>query len=297
MRLSSVEQFDFPPYRPPSEAYSMLLRVTRGCPWNKCAFCSMYKKYPFARKSVEEIKSDIDLMPQVYGTGARTAFLGDSNSLLLRADDLVEILEHLYRVFPRLERVTSYARAKTIIKKSPAELRAIRDAGLTRLHIGLESGSDVVLKMIRKGATAAEMVQAGIMAKEAGFECSLYVLLGIGGLELTREHRQGTIEVLNQVDPHFIRVRTLTPIPKTPVAEWIAAGKFTPVSPLVSVEEELEIVRGLRVNSRFLNDHVSNIVPLDGKLPEEQAEMVAALEAAAAYCRENEVPYTDYRHL
>jgi radical SAM superfamily enzyme YgiQ (UPF0313 family) len=257
----------------------------------------MYKKFPFARKSVAEVKKDIDLMPRVYGTAAKTAFLGDSNSLLLKAADLVEILEYLYRVFPRLERVTSYARAKTIIKKSPAELRAIRKAGLTRLHIGLESGSDQVLTMIRQGATAAEMVRAGLLAKEAGFECSFYVLLGIGGLELTQEHRRGTIEVLNQVDPHFIRVRTLTPIPKTPIAEWIAAGKFTPVSPLVSVEEELDIVKGLRVTSRFLNDHVSNIVPLDGQLPADQAEMVAALEAAVAYCRENEVAYTDYRHL
>jgi len=297
MSPSAIEQFDFPPYRPPSEAYSMLLRVSRGCPWNKCAFCSMYKKYPFARKSVEEIKRDIDLMPRVYGRGAHQVFFGDSNSLLLKADDLVEILQHLYEVFPDLERVTSYARAKTLIKKSPEDLRAIRQAGLTRLHIGLESGDDQVLKMINKGATAAEMVNAGLQTKDAGFECSMYVLLGIGGMKLTMEHRQGTVAVLNQVNPHFIRVRTLTPIPKTSIAQWIAEGTFIPVSPLISVEEELDIVRGLRVTSRFLNDHVSNVVPLDGKLPEDQAQMIAALEEAVAYCREHEVHYTDYRGL
>jgi len=297
MSSAAIEQFDFPPYRPPSEAYSMLLRVSRGCPWNKCAFCSMYKKYPFSRKSVEEIKRDIDLMPGVYGRGSRQVFFGDSNSLLLKADDLVEILQHLYQVFPDLERVTSYARAKTLIKKSPEELQAIRQAGLTRLHIGLESGDDQVLKMINKGATAAEMVDAGLRTKNAGFDCSMYALLGIGGMELTMEHRRGTAEVLNQVDPHFIRVRTLTPIPETPISRWIEDGSFIPVSPLVSVEEELDIVRGLQVTSRFLNDHISNVVSLDGKLPEDQAQMIAALEAAVAYCRENEVHYSDYHEL
>ncbi len=297
MSSAAIEQFDFPPYRPPSEAYSMLLRVSRGCPWNKCAFCSMYKKYPFSRKSVEEIKRDIDLMPSVYGRGSRHVFFGDSNSLLLKADDLVEILQHLYQVFPDLERVTSYARAKTLIKKSADELQAIRQAGLTRLHIGLESGDDRVLKMINKGATAAEMVDAGLRIKNAGFDCSMYVLLGIGGMELTMEHRRGTIEVLNQVDPHFIRVRTLTPIPKTPIYRGIEDGSFIPVSPLVSVEEELDIVRGLQVTSRFLNDHISNVVSLDGKLPEDQAQMIAALETAVAYCRENEVHYSDYHEL
>ncbi|MBN2332740.1 MAG: radical SAM protein [Deltaproteobacteria bacterium] len=297
MPSSAIEQFDFPPYRPPSEAYSMLLRVSRGCPWNKCAFCSMYKKYSFARKSVDEIKKDIDLMPQVYGTHARTAFLGDSNSLLLKTADLVAVLEHLYRVFPHLEWVTSYARAKTLTKKPLTELQAIREAGLTRLHIGLESGDDQVLALIRKGATAAEMIAAGRLSKEAGFECSMYVLLGIGGVEHTMAHRQGTVRVLNEVDPHFIRVRTLTPIPKTPIARWIEEGSFTLISPLMSVEEELDIVRGLRVSSRFLNDHVSNIVPLDGKLPDDQPQMIAALEAAVAYCQKSEVDYRDYRSL
>ena len=289
--------FDFPPYRPPSEAGSMLLRVTHGCPWNKCAFCSMYRKYPFARKSLADIKADIDMMPQVYGGRGDHVFLGDSNSLLLGADELVELLRHLYRVFPGLKRVTSYARAKTVLKKSPADLQRIREAGLTRLHIGLESGSDLVLKLIRKGPTADEIIAGSLKAKEAGFECSIYVLLGIGGMEHTLDHRLGTIRVLNAIDPHFIRVRTLTPIPKSPVAEWIVAGSFTQVSPLVSIEEERDIIAGLEVNSRFLNDHASNIVPLDGRLPQDKEKMLEALRLGIEYCRKNEVDYADYRYL
>ncbi|MBN2706102.1 MAG: radical SAM protein [Deltaproteobacteria bacterium] len=293
----SVRAFDFPPYRPPSEAQSMLLRVTHGCPWNKCAFCSMYRKFPFARKTLTEIKGDIDLMPQVYGSGARHVFLGDSNSLLLPAADLVEILEHLYRVFPQLKRVTSYARAKTVMKKSLADLKAIRKAGLTRLHIGLESGSDEVLRLIRKGVTADEVIAGGLKSKEADFDCSLYVLLGIGGMEYTMRHREGTIRVLNAVDPHFIRVRTLTPIPKSDIARWIDEGSFTQVSPLVSIEEERDILAGLTVGSRFLNDHASNIVPLDGKLPEDRERMLHLLDQGIAYCRKHEVAYADYRYL
>jgi coproporphyrinogen III oxidase-like Fe-S oxidoreductase len=257
----------------------------------------MYRKYPFARKSLEAIKADIDLLPEVYGRHAKHVFFGDSNSLLLPAGMLVEILEYLYEVCPWVERVTSYARAKTVMKKSLADLEALRRAGLTRLHIGLESGSDEVLTRIRKGATAAEMIAGGVKAKEAGFECSLYVLLGIGGMELTHEHRRGTIAVLNAVNPHFIRVRTLTPIPKSDIARWIAEGSFTQLPPLVTVEEERDIVAGLEVTSRFLNDHASNIVPLDGRLPDDREKMLARLDQGIAYCRTHEVGYADYRYL
>jgi radical SAM superfamily enzyme YgiQ (UPF0313 family) len=295
--MNAVQVFDFPPYRPPSEAYSMLLRVTRGCPWNKCAFCSMYKGYPFARRPLTEIKADIDRLVEVYGVGIPSVFLGDSNSLLLPAAELTEILNYLHRRVPGLERVTSYARAKTLLRKSPEELRAIRSAGLHRLHIGLESGDDDVLRMIRKGATAAEMIAAGRRVKEAGFECSLYVLLGIGGVELTHRHRSGTIRVLNAVDPHYIRVRTLIPIPGTDVARWIAAGSFTPISPPMSIEEERDIIAGLEVHSRFLNDHVSNMVSLDGRLPDDKGIMLRALDEALEYCRYHEIGYRDYRSL
>lgn len=151
--------------------------------------------------------------------------------------------------------------------------------------------------MIRKGANPEEMIAGSLKAKSAGFECSLYVLLGIGGMELTMAHRRGTVAVLNAVNPHFIRVRTLTPIPKSDIARWIAEGRFTQVSPLVTVEEERDIVAGLKVTSRFLNDHASNIVPLDGKLPEDQERMLALLDKGIEYCRTHEVGYADYRYL
>lgn len=143
--------YDFPPYRPPSEANSLLLRLTRGCPWNRCAFCSMYKQTPFERRPTEEIIKDIETAKKIYGPHPATVFLGDSNNLVLDADKLVEILHHLYRTFPKIERVTSYARARTLCKKSMEDLRSIRQAGLTRLHIGLETGDPELLKEIKRG--------------------------------------------------------------------------------------------------------------------------------------------------
>ena len=132
--------YDCPPYRPPSEAGSLLLRVTRGCPWNQCTFCSMYKQMPFERRSPEEIFRDIDTLRACYSFDTPTFFLGDSNSLVLETKKLVEVLDYLYKVFPSVSRVTSYARARTVGKKSLEDLRLIRQAGLTRLHIGLETG-------------------------------------------------------------------------------------------------------------------------------------------------------------
>jgi len=186
--------YDFPPYRPPSEAYSLLLRVTRGCPWNKCIFCSMYKDIPFERRPLEEILEDIEAAASLYGKSVRTAFIGDSNSLVVKTADLCEVLRALYAAFPQLERITSYARARTIAKKDIAELKELRRAGLTRLHVGLESGDGQTLQLIKKGATPEDMIEAGLKAKEAGFEFSLYILLGIGGTQRWQEHADNTAE-------------------------------------------------------------------------------------------------------
>src|SRR5512147_783414 len=156
--------YDFPPFRPPSEANSLLLRVTRGCPWNKCTFCSMYKSTKFEIRDLEEVLSDIELAKDLYGDGVRTVFIGDSNSLAIKAEVLVQVLHSLYSAFPHIERVTSYGRAKTLVKKPIEDLEKICQAGLTRLHVGLETGDRELLEAIQKGATPEEMVEGGIKA-------------------------------------------------------------------------------------------------------------------------------------
>jgi len=270
--------YDFPPFRPPSEANSLLLRVTRGCPWNRCTFCSMYKGMKFERRELDEVLEDISMARELYSNQVRTVFIGDSNSLVLKADDLVKILNSLYSSFPHIERVTSYARAKTIAKKEIEDLRKFYEAGLNRLHVGLETGDRELLKEIDKGATPEEMVEAGRRAKEAGFEYSLYVLLGIGGEEKWEQHARGTADVLNQIDPHFIRVRTFIPQPNSQLYDAMEEGRFHPSSPETILKETRLLLKELEVTSQFLSDHISNLVPLHGKLPEQMQDMLRMMD-------------------
>lgn len=287
--------YDFPPYRPPSEAYSLLLRVTRGCPWNKCLFCSMYKDIPFERRHLEEILEDIEGAAELYGESTRTAFIGDSNSLVIKNTDLCEVLSALYAAFSRLERVTSYARARTIAKKDLNELKQLRKAGLTRLHVGLETGDAETLQTIKKGATPDEMIEAGCKAKEAGFELSLYILLGIGGIERWQEHADGTVAVLNKIDPHFIRVRNLIPQPGSSLFDMKDEGEFVVPPPDLILQEERRILEGLDVTSEFLSDHISNYLPLHGQMPQDKALLLKLLDGTIEEMREDPSVLDEYR--
>lgn len=238
----------------------------------------MYKGMKFERRDLEEVLEDISMGRDLYGERVRTVFIGDSNSLVYKTDELVKILNALYASFPHIERVTSYARAKTIAKKENEDLKKIYDAGLNRLHVGLETGDGELLKEIDKGATPEEMVEAGRKAKQAGFEYSLYVLLGIGGNEKWEQHARGTADVLNQIDPHFIRVRTFIPQPHSELYEAMEEGRFHPASPETILKETRLLLEELHVTSQFLSDHISNLVPLHGKLPEEKGEMIRLID-------------------
>jgi radical SAM superfamily enzyme YgiQ (UPF0313 family) len=272
--------YEHPPYRPPSEAGSILFRVTRGCPWNQCTFCSMYKETRFERRPVRDVIQDIETAGKVYGHRAPTIFLGDSNSLILEADPLETILRHIYRTFPDVRRVTSYARARTLCKMKMEDLQKLRAAGLTRLHIGLETGDAELLRAIRKGATPDQMVTGCRRAKEAGFEVSLYVLAGIGGEDRWQQHAEGTADVLNRANPAFIRIRTYVPTPCSELWETVQAGEFEMASPETILREQQLLIERLEVTSEYLSDHVSNYVPVNGRLPGDKAQMLAAVREA-----------------
>jgi radical SAM superfamily enzyme YgiQ (UPF0313 family) len=272
--------YDFPPYRPPSEANSLLLRVTRGCPWNRCTFCSMYKDMPFERRPLADILEDIEAAQELYSDVARTVFIGDSNSIVIKTEDFIQILKALYNAFPHIERVTSYARAKTLCKKPVEDLKKLREAGLNRLHVGLETGDRELLAIIHKGATPEEMVTAGLKAKEAGFEYSLYVLLGIGGEQRWEQHARGTAEVLNRIDPHFIRVRTVIPQPGSLLYEQIKKGTFRKAEHEIVLKEQKRLIESLEVTSTYLSDHLSNYIPVNGQLPEDKQAMLGVIDEA-----------------
>jgi len=242
----------------------------------------------FETRDLEEILEDIELAKDLYGDRIGTVFIGDSNSLVAKTEVLVNVLNALFTSFPHIQRVTSYARAKTIAKKPLEDLIKIRQAGLNRLHVGLETGDRELLKEIEKGATPEEMIEAGKKAKKAGFEYSLYVLLGIGGEEKWEQHARGTADVLNQIDPHFIRVRTFIPQPNSLIHEAMIRGDFKSPLPETIFRETKLLLEELCVTSQFLSDHISNLLPLHGKLPEDKEKMIQMIEEALKEMREND---------
>jgi radical SAM superfamily enzyme YgiQ (UPF0313 family) len=273
--------YEMPPFRPPSEAYSLLLRVTRGCPWNRCRFCGMYKTMKFQKRSVEELKDDIDAAYAFYGDQDMNVFIGDADSPVIKTDDFVEILKYLREKFSKVRRVTSYGRAKTLALMAPEKLKRLADAGLDRLHLGLETGDPELLKYINKGATPEQMIKAGRKVKEAGIQLSEYLMLGLGGADGWETHARESAAVLNAIDPDFIRVRTMTLIPGTPLYEAYEKGEYKPANILEMLLEEkllLECFEG--INSEFHSDHVSNLVPLFGKLMEDRDKMLETLKPA-----------------
>jgi radical SAM superfamily enzyme YgiQ (UPF0313 family) len=268
-RRSKDEQyqgFEQGPIRPPSEANSLLIRITRNCPWNRCTFCPVYKDQRFSLRPLEHVLQDIDTvhrqvqqlqqtadesgrigreqikdiadtnhptdMQAFYAAlnwvigGMKSIFLQDANSLIIKPGELIEILKHLRACFPWVERITSYARSHTIARINAENLSAMKNAGLNRIHIGLESGADEVLKRVMKGVSQATQIKAGRKVKAAGMELSEYVMPGLGGRELSETHAKETAEALNQINPDFIRLRSLAIPDHVPLHEEYQEGHF-----------------------------------------------------------------------
>ena len=253
-------QYDFPEIRPPSEAGSYLLRVTRGCAWKKCVFCWRYGGTKFEIRNVNEIKKDILRMREIFGY-TTSAFIGDADPLVHKHLD--EIVRFLKQNYPHVSRVTAYARAKTIAKMKEERLKRLKESGLTRLHIGLESGDDEILKLMKKGATSEDMIKAGLKTKKF-FELSFYVIVGLGGIERSKQHVINTSKVINEVAPDFVRVRTLTIGYNNEIVDMVEEGVLTPLTPIQQLEELERLVKSIEVKTYFTCDHISNYLVLDG---------------------------------
>lgn len=270
--------------RPPSEAGSLLVRVTRNCPWNRCLFCPAYKGTQFSRRTVSEIQKDIDEMKRHYGprgSQITTAFLQDADSLILPTRELLDILGYLKAAFPNIHRITSYARAKSLKNKGVKALKALKEADLKRIHTGLESGSSNVLKLIQKGESPEDMVKGGQHVMAAGIGLSEYILPGVGGRALTHEHAVETARVLNRIRPDFIRVRTFALPPHSPMADMAAHGRFTPLSDSEIVSEIRELLYHLdKMPSHFrCGDFSLNLLMhVDGVLDQDKDRMLEALD-------------------
>jgi len=276
--------YEVGPIRPPSEAGGLLIRATRNCPWNKCEFCPTYKQVQFEKRPLEDILRDIDTAAAYHGDRFQTAFLQDANSLVMKTPDLVKVLSHLKEKFPGVRRVTSYARARTAARKTVGELKQLHEAGLSRLHIGLESGYDALLEYVKKGVTSELAIEAGQKVKQSGISLCFYVVLGLGGRlrlegeETWRKHALETARVLNAVDPDYIRVRTLTIKQGMPLHEKLLNGEFEKASDAELVREEELLIENLEVTSHFVSDHSTNVLmDVRGKLPEDKEQMLSII--------------------
>lgn len=312
--------FEQGPIRPPSEAGSLLIRITRNCPWNFCTFCGIYKGAKFSKRPVDHVLKDID---KVHGyveaistsrdggspatqctfsqmnksagnddlqalhaarnfvaNGMKSIFLQDGNSLIIKPEDMVRILDHLKNAFPTVARITSYARSHTIVRISDDNLLKMANAGLNRIHIGMESGSDAVLKKVKKGTDKKTQIKAGQKVKRAGIQLSEYYMPGLGGKDLSNENAVETADALNRIDPDFIRIRTLALPDGTPLTEQFKQGDFHKMGEVDTARELLLFLESLNgIHSTVKSDHILNLFPaVDGKLPHDKENIMAPVK-------------------
>ncbi len=318
--IAPYNGFEQGPIRPPSEAGSLLIRITRNCPWNRCTFCGIYKDSKFSLRPVEHVLRDIDtirfyvdaidsarmsgkkpsqkelltLVPKggeaslqalqaassFLTNGMESIFLQDGNSLILKPADIIRILRHLQETFPKVQRITSYARSHTIARISDENLNRMAGAGLNRIHIGMESGSDRILKRVKKGSDKATQIVAGQKVKRAGIELSEYFMPGLGGKALSQENALETADALNQINPDFIRLRSLALPVSAPLTEQFTNGDFDKMGEVDTARELLLWLEALDgISSTIRSDHVLNLFPeVDGVLPHDKEKMMQPIQ-------------------
>lgn len=267
-------------YRPPSEARSLIVQVTYGCSHNTCAFCSMYKEKRFALRPLEEVLEDFRLARQVYRQVDRV-FLADGDALVRKADDLYTILDTVRELFPECERVTCYASPSSIRIRTEEELRTLREKGLTMVYMGLESGSDQVLTLMRKGHTAQEIVEMGRKVRRSGIALSVTAITGLGGPALLERHALDTAAAFNAMNPEYIGMLTLMVEPGTPLYDWVHDGSFQLLTQPQVLEETRLLVEALdSPGSVFRMNHASNYLSLRGTLNRDRDAMLAEVGRA-----------------
>lgn len=269
-------------YRPPSEAYSLIIQVTYGCSHNRCAFCDMYDDKHFAMRPMEEIREDFELARRVYRRVERV-FLADGDALMRKTDDLVQIQGLIYGLFPECQRVTCYASPTSLQIKSEEELRLLREKGLKMVYMGLESGCDAVLERMDKGHTAAQIIAAGQKARRSGLQLSVTAISGLGSRELWREHAVETAQAFNAMNPEYIGLLTLMVEPGTPLEKWVREGSFYVLKPVEVMQEmELFLQHIDSPGSVFRMNHASNYLTLKGTLNQDRERLLQQVRQGLA---------------
>lgn len=268
-------------YRPPSEAYSLIVQITYGCSHNTCAFCIMYKAKKFSMRPMDEILEDLRQAAASYGKNVRRVFLADGDALIRKTDELILILDEISRLFPNKERVTSYASPASLLIKSSQELRSLKEHGLEMVYLGLESGADSVLKLVNKGYTAEQITEAGCKAREAGMALSVTAVSGLGSHELSGEHAVMTAKAFSRMKPEYIGLLTLEIMPGTPMYDWVKDGSFKLLDPIEVLEETRLMVENIdSEGSVFRANHASNYLPLKGTFNRDRDTILKQIELA-----------------
>lgn len=270
-------------YRPPSEAYSLIIQLTIGCARNTCTFCNMYKAKKFRIRPLDEVVRDLEECALLYGSQVRRIFLADGDAMIVRTADLLYILEKAFALFPRLERVSVYAAPKDVLAKTEEELKALRQAGLTIAYIGLESGDDVILENVRKGATAAQITEAGLKLKEAGIAVSMTAISGLGSEERMTQHAIHTAEVISAIKPEYASLLTLMVHPAAPLWHDILSGSFKQLTPeQIMAETRIFLEHIDSEGTVFRSNHASNYVALAGTFNRDIPLMIRRIDTAMA---------------
>jgi len=268
-------------FRPPSEADAYILQATVGCSWNHCTYCDMYRDKRFRVRELDETLTDVRAARLAYRNEVEKVFVADGDALVMDLAQWEAILGACREAFPRLRRISAYATALNLLEKSVEELTRLRELGLTLLYIGPESGDDVTLKRIAKGASFADHVEAARRAHAAGVKLSAIFLLGVGGIDRSQEHAEASARLATEMDPAFVSLLTLTVVPETPIARLAEKGKFE----LPSVHRMLEELRTFvslasPTETVFRTNHASNYLPLGGNLPRDRERILAVVDRA-----------------
>jgi radical SAM superfamily enzyme YgiQ (UPF0313 family) len=266
-------------FSPPLEADSLYLKVTRGCSYNRCALCGTYRDVPFEARPLEEIEAEVKKVVQKYRDDVCRIFMGEGDALVAETKVLVKLLKRFKAEFPNLQQVGIYATPQVLLEKTSKELASLAKQGLDNIYMGLESGSDKILKRLNKGVTAEEIREGARMAVDAGLKLSTLVVLGAGGRLDWREHATSTSKLLSEIDPQTIIILTMVLVPDTPLFEAAQRGKYTPPTPVESVLELKELLSGLEVTETiFKSSHASNFLKVSGVLPQDKEKMLHQLE-------------------
>ena len=279
------DTYDTPVFRPPSEARSFILRVTRGCAHNKCTYCNMYRGVPFQILKDEEISRQIALAAHYGKDRVRRVFLADGDALVLPTAKLLKILQALRDTFPKLQRVSSYAAPKDILRKSEEELRQLKEAGLQLLYYGMETGDDITLKAVNKGVNGEEAVEAGRRVTASGMKLSIMVILGLAGKEGSKRHALETAKAINIIQPTMWSALCLMLYRGSELLDQFERGEFNPLSPAECMEELYTIMENVDLpedkHCLFRSNHISNYIPLAGTLPKDKQRLLREIKYSA----------------